>query len=389
MKKKALFLAAAGLAVVSAGLSSQATYARAGFYAFESEDDAKIGHALVEQASMYDSDNASITMSIGMDHDIEGIIYDGPYVDEIDLFCSNGDPLEGVTDYSFFNKMGALTKLTDLRLCGAENVDWDELAKLSSLNALSIDGLEWSASEDEYRSIVESSPKIDISGIEKLSGLNTLYLHSLPLYDLQTIPQLPALKRLYVDYSAIQDITPISNMKTLEKLSFWGNNIQDMDPLLDFCMNVGDCTEKTWEQLFDTYAYSFYEPILENEVDMDVSSLNVELPEYLVAYIKYTQAFNEGRIGNDDIYTIEQKGLELSADNKSVSLDPSASEHIITIQRYYRTQYDPVKIYTIRYHYEPSDNPETLDHSMLGWAMGLAAAIIAGASVTFFVKSRR
>jgi hypothetical protein len=390
MKKKALFLAAATAAVIGGGIfANPANAAEAGHMNKSNTDevllDALMNHATI---SMKDGELPLVESEGQSGPDLGG---DFSTVRYIVFDCEGGDPLKDVQSWT---SIGYFSNLESIWLCGVNSVDWTELAKINTLTNVGIYGPDRYAPGEEIRPIVESSPKVDISGIEKLANLEKLEIYGLPLYDLQTIPQIPSLKQLYVSYSAIQDISPISNMNKLQNLDLSGNNIVNMDPLLDFCTRVGVCSEKTWEELLNSYQRL---AMLSNVASIDVDSLNVELPEYFAAYIKFALDANAGITGtaNQRVYTIKQQGLELSEDNRSVVLDPAANEHAITILlgKPSEAEEDAQKIVTIRFNYSPSgsstDNPETLDHSMLGWAMGLAAAIIAGTSVTFFVRSRR
>jgi len=388
MKKKALFLAAATAAVIGGGIFANPANAAEAGHMNKSNTDEVLLDALMN--------HATITMKDGAAPLVESESQSGPdlggdfsTVRSIEFDCEGGDPVKNVQSWT---SIGYFSELETLRLCGVDGVDWAELAKINTLTTLEIYGPDRYVSGEEIRPIVESSPKADISGIEKLANLKELAIYGLPLYDLQTIPQMSSLERLYVVYSALKDISPISNMRNLLEINFTGNNIKNMDPLLDFCTKVGYCSEKSWEELIGSNQRIW---MLANVASIDVDSLNVELPEYFATYIKIALAYNEGvtNTANGRIYAIKQQGLELSEDNRSVILDPAANEHVITLQLGSQSEADVQDVITIRFNYSPSgsstDNPETLDRSMLGWVMGLAAAIIAGTSVTFFVRSRR
>ncbi len=388
MKKKALFLAAATVTVIGGGIFANPANAAEAGHMNKSNTDEVLLDALMNHATITVEDGAAplVESESQSGPDLGG---DFSTVRSIEFDCEGGDPVKNVQSWA---GIGYFSNLETIRLCGVDGVDWAELAKINTLTTLEIYGPDHYASVEEIRSIVESSPKVDISGIEKLANLKELAIYGLPLYDLQTIPQIPSLERLYVVYSALQDISPISNMSNLLELNFTGNNIKDMNPLLDFCTKVGYCSEKSWEELIGSNQRIW---MLANAASIDVDSLNVELPEYFATYIKIALAFNEGVTDttNERMFTVRQQGLELSEDNRSVILDPAANEHVITLQLGSQSEADIQDVSAIRFNYSPSgsstDNPETLDHSMLGWVMGLAAAIIAGASVTFFVRSRR
>lgn len=388
MKKKALFLAAATAAVIGGGIFANPANAAEAGHMNKSNTDEVLLDALMNHATITVEDGATplVESESQSGPDLGG---DFSTVRSIEFDCEGGDPLKDVQSWT---SMSYFSELETIRLCGVDGVDWTELAKINTLTTLEIFRPGRYVSGEEIRPIVESSPKVDISGIEKLANLEKLAIHGLPLYDLQTIPQMSSLERLYVAYSALRDISPISNMSNLLEANFTGNNIKDMDPLLDFCAKVGYCLEKSWEELIDSNQRVW---MLANVASIDVDSPNVELPEYFATYIKFALAHNEGvtNTANGRIYAIRQQGLELSEDNRSVILDPAANEHVITLRLENPSEADVQDILTIRFNYPSSnsstDNPETLDHSMLGLVMGLAAAIIAGTSVTFFARSRR
>ena len=376
MKKQALFLAA-GLAVVSAGISCQSIYARAAFVPFESDDDATLGHALIEHATLKSDTGSTITLGTTTEQGREGLIYDGPIIDSIEFDCSYGDPLEDVTDYSLISRTGSLFgSLTSLKLCNAGGVDWENLAGMESLKTLSIVPA-YQIPEDYF---LNGGTPVDLAGIEGLTQLESLTITDTPIFNLAHIEDLSGLKSLHLDDDGIVDVSGISKLNNLTDFSFNSNNIQDVLPIAEKAGIQGETVADTYRHLIESSV-----PLITGNTWYFEAEKNTP----------YTFADNADFVNHylfEGDLIREADGITIDKDARTVTLtEDMGSVYFGNIGRY--GYY--IKLIASDDGGNESDsgdstvNPDTLDHSMLGWAMGLAAAIIAGASVTFFVKSRR
>lgn len=71
----------------------------------------------------------------------------------------------------------------------------------------------------------------DLSGIENLTALRTLYLQRNNLTDISPLAALPELRKVILNYNNITDLTPLSGAYWLVNLSAVGNGIADISPL--------------------------------------------------------------------------------------------------------------------------------------------------------------
>ncbi|WP_234122669.1 leucine-rich repeat domain-containing protein [Clostridium hydrogenum] len=71
----------------------------------------------------------------------------------------------------------------------------------------------------------------DISGIENLVNLQTLYLNNNSITDITPIKNLTNLQNLCLTGNQITDISPIKNLTNLKELSIYDNPISNLEPL--------------------------------------------------------------------------------------------------------------------------------------------------------------
>lgn len=382
MKKKALFLAA-GVAAVSAGaLVNGSAFAAQQTIILETEDAIKIGQAIDGHSNVT---NISYTESAAHPHEGEPaiIIGDGTLPSALIFDCSGGNPLEGVTDFSILQH-SALSSFESITLCGEDDdapIDYGTLPHTLTSLTVGSPTSEYSRKFDADT----SRPK----NIGQLTNLNSVKLSGVQVGSLDGFKNMTNLVTLEVRYGGLDNISALKDLTHLSGLNLEGNNIENIDVLVSACMTWGDCDASSWEETYQQQ--TFINAIKDNFTVIETPTKTAGLPEWFTAlYEKF--------YGPEDAYKqyVEVDDLEISEDYGSITITGSDGVGMIRIM-------DPgftnkVK-YTIAFvgpeekeeESEESEketkNPETGDHSIMGWAFGIAAAIFAGAGVV--IRSRR
>ncbi len=102
----------------------------------------------------------------------------------------------------------------------------------------------------------------DLTGIEHLTGLTTLYLQNCGIDDISALQGLTKLTSLNLSNNHITDITPLKNLTKLKTLYLRGNYIDDYSPVSSYYNSL---TTKDFS-LSDKNDVVFYVPNLENDV---------------------------------------------------------------------------------------------------------------------------
>ncbi len=80
---------------------------------------------------------------------------------------------------------------------------------------------------------------VDLSGIEELTELNTLLLHTNQISDISPLANLTALTKLWLHNNQISDISPVTNLTALTELWSSANQINDVSPLSNLIALTG------------------------------------------------------------------------------------------------------------------------------------------------------
>lgn len=116
----------------------------------------------------------------------------------------------------------------------------------------------------------------NLSGIEKLTALRTLYLQRNNLSDISPLASLPELRKVILNYNSVTDLSPLGDSYWLINLSAIGNGITDISPLAGISnlitVNLSD------NQISDVSALGNHSRILsliiENNNISDISALS-------------------------------------------------------------------------------------------------------------------
>ncbi len=385
MKKKSLFLAASVAAVSAGALVNGSAFAAQQTIILETEDAIKIAQAIDGHSNIT---NVSYTDSAPYPHIGEPalIVGDGEMPTALTFDCSDGDPLAGVTDYSLLTHT-LFSDIESIKLCSADSVDWESLSQMPGLYSLSISPIDnpGDMSPEEYvelRDEVAGQPIVDITGIEKMTNLEYLTIVGIPLGNLQTIPQLSNINSTFLYSDAITDVSGLMDMPNLGQQAYFRylyryNNIEDISPLMDYCMEYRNCDKEDWKELAED-DYVFFNMIRGNRTIIETKSETEDIPAHILGII-------EAYFESDDYDTyVKTEGLSYTFGESKVKLDTSASTHVLKINGT-----DDDEIISVEYKYSKPEekNPDTGDHSIMGWAFGIAAAIFAGAGVA--IRSRR
>ena len=87
--------------------------------------------------------------------------------------------------------------------------------------------------------VSSSSHVRNLSGIEHLVNLKSLYLWGNEINDLSPLAGLTSLTQLILNQNHIRDLSSLSNLTNLTSLQIWGNQITDLSPLA----NLNNLTE--------------------------------------------------------------------------------------------------------------------------------------------------
>ena len=382
MKKKALFLAAGVAAVSASALANGSVFAAQQTIILETEDAIKIAQAIDGHSNVT---NISYTESAA--HPNEGepaiIIGDDTLPSALIFDCSGGNPLEGVTDFSILQH-SAFSGFESITLCGEDDnapIDYGTLP--NTLTSLTVG--DPTTTYDRKYDADASRPK----NINQLTNLNSVRLNGVQVGGLDGFKNMTNLVTLEVRYGGLDNISALKDLTHLSSLNLEGNNIENIDVLVSACMTWGDCDVSSWEETYQRQV--FINAIKDNLTVIETPTKTAGLPEWFTAlYDKF--------YGPEDAYKqyIEVEGLELSDDYGSITVTAADGIGWINIKDPGYT--NKVK-YTIAFvspeekeeESEESEketkNPETGDHSIMGWAFGIAAAIFAGAGVV--IRSRR
>ena len=377
MKKKALFLAAGVAALAASTFAQGATYAAQSAIKLESQDDITIAKAL----SASDDGRFVYTKNGPLDMGDALIIGPGEIKTSLELDCSNGDPLAGVTDFSLLSRneslVFAMNGFESIKLCGVGPY-WSELAKMQGLQSLSIVPDDVVVSPDSYMKGVEAA---DLSGIENLTNLKSLMISNVPIYDLKDISKLTNLENLSLESTGLVFVEGLQNMNNLQSLGLRLNAIQDIMPVVDVLGIEGETDSEKQKSLLEL-------------ADGPISSNTW----YLSAEKNTPSAFEAefAFLGNyvfDDVLVAESEGISIDKDNKTITLlEDRGSLRFNTNGRYsyyieFLAEEDEPEEKDDDAKKEDTKNPDTGDKSILGWALGLGAVIATG--VGFAIRSRR
>ncbi|MEW6998904.1 leucine-rich repeat domain-containing protein [Colwelliaceae bacterium BS250] len=75
---------------------------------------------------------------------------------------------------------------------------------------------------------------VDLSGIEELWALDTLWLHNNQISDITPLTNLTVLTKLWLNNNETGDISPLSNLTALTVLELQTNQISDISPILNW-----------------------------------------------------------------------------------------------------------------------------------------------------------
>lgn len=372
MKKLAIFAASAAVLVGGSMMPQAANAAEAGHINKGSANEVLV-NALYDKATITQREGSvALVKSIGQDgKDIGG---DFTTVTKIVFDCSDGNPLAGATDW---RGLSYFTNLIEIKLCDAEGVDWSELAEISTLKDVLISNGSASGVPEDY--FLNGGSAVDLSGIEGLTNLQTLTIYGVPIYDLSHIEDLQNLENLYLEYDGLTDVSGLQKLSGLRNFAFGYNTIQDVTPIAIKLGIQGDSNSDINRQVIEQSTpyiqnNTWYISTTKNTPYVFTGDLDF-LNDYLFDSTKVERT--SGVVLDNDAKTVvvtddmgqivfKNNGLRYSYILKFITNDSSDDAEEKT---------------------DGSDNPDTGDTFNLGWAMGIAAAILATGS--FVIRSRR
>lgn len=390
MKKQALLLAA-GLAVVSAGVASRPIYAEASILRLTNDNDKAIGRAIVDHAT-WTNKTGSTPNSIQyttnyMGSGDDGLLYDGPLIAKLTFDCTDGNPLDGITDFSILkNENGFFREITEINLCGESldaAIDYSTLP--TTLTTLTV---------GDANTTYDMSPVEDSSrpkNISSLTNLQSIRLSGVPVGSLNGFKTMQDLRELHINYGGLTNIAALPELsRTLSGIQLKGNYINNISTLLTTCMQSGDCNESSWDSAYENQRY--LNAISENTTVIPVSGDTASIPEYFTALYSKFYGYGEEPYKN----FIETDGLTINSDYDTVTI--TGDYGILTIKDPGVTTRNK---YTLIFDKragsdedsdssdssDGSDNPDTGDSFSLAWVMGIAAVIMA--TTSFVIRSRR
>ena len=344
-------------------------------YEYQSISEGSIDSALLN--ALYD---ASYTMTTTgklvphkdtyMEHDaLMGEFY---FVDGIEFDCSEGDPLADVESWDRFSYY--FSNISYLKLCSTENIDFDELAKLTKLDTLQIISANEDAITPDY--YIDGGEFRTLEGIENMPALTSLYVSNTPVSSLAGIRDSETLEKLSLIGTGLTDIEGLDEIPRLWYPQLQNNIITDISPIVTFCIQNGICEADTaYESFFDNDAYS------------DVISGNTIYARAVKGKLYDFRGFDYiSEILFDKSPKIETEGVTLDKEAGTVILNEDRGTIKIYDWDNGTTIYLTVMIDAED---EGEKNPDTVDNSLKQIIAGVAIASFAGLGVLTAIKSRR
>jgi internalin A len=168
-----------------------------------------------------------------------------------DLYKSDVQNIDELNAYGLsvfernINDLSGIENLTELEVLNIPNIFWDgvhyldisPLEKLSGLNTLDLTGKHIISlgplhDETNLTTLYLSANKIsDLSPLKNLINLSDVCLESNNISDLSPLSGLTNIQKLNLGINKISDMRPLKNLTNLKTLYLYNNNISDLSPL--------------------------------------------------------------------------------------------------------------------------------------------------------------
>ena len=380
MRKKDLFLAASAAAVSASFMASGSAFAIQATIPLESANDTKLAEALVNHSNISNLSIAEHAPAPNQDKQAI-VVSDGDLPTSLVFDCTDGNPTEGVSDFSLMGRMnGFFDNLATIRICDeSANTSIDFGTLPTTLTSLTVGDV------NKSYNVAPVSDSTLPKNISTLTNLVSVRLSGVQVGSLDGFKNMTRLSELVINNGGLKNINALANFASVPNgINLKGNYIENIDVLVTVCMNAGHCSTSDWDAVYGNQRY--LNAISENVTYISMDGDTANIPEYFTAlYSKFS--------GYDDAYKnyVTAEGLELN-DDYTITLT-GGNEGTLTIKDPGVTTRNK---YTLIFEKkmdddsgttDGSDNPDTGDSFNLGWAMGIAAAILVTGS--FVVRSRR